>query len=102
MATGINKLTARINTVLDNLKTSLGDAYHAFNFAKYGIRYLGAFIYRFNRRFHFETLSLRLLISTATIGPRPACWLRQAEKSFFLIKMMFMRNWQLFRNRALS
>jgi hypothetical protein len=25
-----------------------------FYFAKYGIRYLGAFVYRFNRRFHLE------------------------------------------------
>ena len=41
-----------INTVLANLKTSLGGAYHAFDFAKYGTRYLGVFVYRFNRRFH--------------------------------------------------
>jgi len=33
-----------INTVLGNLKTSLGGAYHAFDFAKYGTRYLGAFV----------------------------------------------------------
>jgi len=70
-----------INTVLGNLKTSLGGAYHAFDFAKYGTRYLGAFVYRFNRRFHLETLPLRLLIAAATIGPRSACWLRQAEES---------------------
>jgi hypothetical protein len=70
-----------INTVLGNLKTSLGGAYHAFDFAKYGTRYLGAFVYRFNRRFHLETLPLRLLVAAVTIGPRPACWLRQAEES---------------------
>jgi len=70
-----------INTVLGNLKTSLGGAYHAFDFAKYGTRYLGAFVYRFNRRFHLEALPLRLLVAAATIGPRPACWLRQAEES---------------------
>ena len=70
-----------INTVLGNLKTSLGGAYHAFDFAKYGTRYLGAFVYRFNRSFHLETLPLRLLVAAATIGPRPACWLRQAEES---------------------
>jgi len=35
-----------INTVLGNLKTSLGGAYHAFDFAKYGTRYLGAFVDR--------------------------------------------------------
>lgn len=71
-----------INTVLGNLKTSLGGAYHAFDFAKYGTRYLGAFVYRFNRRFHLETLPLHLLIAAATTEPRPACWLRQAEESF--------------------
>ena len=71
-----------INTVLGNLKTSLGGAYHAFDFAKYGTRYLGAFVYRFNRRFHLEALPLRLFVAAATTGPRPARWLRQAEESF--------------------
>ena len=36
----------------------------------------------FNRRFHLETIPLRLLVAAATIGPRPACWLRQAEESY--------------------
>ena len=40
-----------INTVFGNLKTSLGGAYHAFDFAKYGTHYLGAFVCRFNWRF---------------------------------------------------
>jgi len=71
-----------INTILGNLKTSLGGAYHAFDFAKYGTRYLSAFVYRFNRRFHLEVLPLRLFVAAATIGPRPARWLRQAEESF--------------------
>lgn len=71
-----------INTLLGNLKTSLGGAYHAFGFAKYGARYLAAFVFRFNRRFHLETLPLRLLVAAVTIGPRPATWLRQAEASF--------------------
>jgi hypothetical protein len=70
-----------INTVLGNLKTSLGGAYHAFDFAKYGTRYLGAFAYHFNRGFHLETLPLHLVVAAVTIGPRPACWLRQAEES---------------------
>jgi transposase-like protein len=70
-----------INTVLGNLKTSLGGAYHAFDFAKYGTRYLGAFVYRFNRRFHLDTLPMRLVVAAVTIGPRPATWLRQAEES---------------------
>jgi transposase-like protein len=70
-----------VNTVLGNLKTSFGGAYHAFNFAKYGSRYLAAFAYRFNRRFHLETLPLRLIVAATAIGPRPAPWLRQAEES---------------------
>ncbi|MGZ8191596.1 MAG: IS1595 family transposase, partial [Methylococcaceae bacterium] len=44
--------------------------------------YLGAFVYRFNRRFHLETLPLRLLVAAANCGPRSASWLRQAEESF--------------------
>jgi transposase-like protein len=70
-----------INTVLGNLKTSLGGAYHAFDFAKYGVRYLAAFAYRFNRRFHLETITQRLLVAAATTGPRPERWLREAEAS---------------------
>lgn len=70
-----------INTVLGNLKTSLGGTYHAFDFAKYGSRYLAAFAYRFNRRFHLETITQRLLVAAATTGPRPERWLREAEAS---------------------
>lgn len=70
-----------LNTVLGNLKTSLGGAYHAFDFSKYGTRYLAAFSYRFNRRFHLDTLPMRLIVASATIGPRPNAWLRQAEAS---------------------
>ena len=68
-----------INTVLGNLKTGFSGAYHAFDFSKYGIRYLAAFVYRFNRRFHLDTLPMRLLVAAVTIGPRPATWIRQAE-----------------------
>lgn len=70
-----------VNTVLGNLKTSLGGAYHAFDFAKYGSRYLAAFAYRFNRRFHLETITQRLLVAAATTGPRSERWLREAEAS---------------------
>ena len=70
-----------VNTLLGNLKTRLSGTYHAFNFAKYGSRYLGAFVYRFNRRFHLETITTRLIVAAATIGPRPATWIRQAEAS---------------------
>lgn len=40
-----------VNTVIANVKTSLCGAYHAFDFAKYSARCLGAIAYRFNRRF---------------------------------------------------
>ena len=70
-----------VNTVVGNLKTSLGGAYHAFDFGKYGTRYLGAFAYRFNRRFHLDTIPLRLLAAAAATGPRPRPWLRLAEES---------------------
>ncbi|MFZ1641034.1 MAG: hypothetical protein WAV07_06260 [Candidatus Contendobacter sp.] len=66
---------------LANQETSFSGAYHAFNFAQYGTRYLAAFAYRFNRRFHLDTLPTRLLVGAATIGPRPARWLRRAEES---------------------
>lgn len=70
-----------INTILGNLKTSFGGAYHAFDFAKYGTRYLAAFAYRFNRRFHLETLPMHLLAAAIASGPRPEPWLRLAEES---------------------
>lgn len=70
-----------INTVLGNLKTSLGGAYHAFDFAKYGTRYLGDCLPFFNRRFHLEALPPCLFVAVATIGPRPAHCPRQAEES---------------------
>ena len=38
---------------------------------KYGARYLSAFAYRFNRRFHLDTLPSRLLVAAIAVGPRP-------------------------------
>jgi hypothetical protein len=70
-----------INTILGNLKTSLGGAYHAFAFAKYAARYLAAFAYRFNRRFQLNTLPKRLLVAAIAVGPRSDAWLRSAEAS---------------------
>lgn len=70
-----------INTILGNLKTSLSGAYHAFDFGKYGDRYLAAFYYRFNRRFKLESLPVRLLAAALGTGPRPERWLRLADQS---------------------
>lgn len=58
-----------INTVLGNLKTSLNGSYHSFGFRKYAEQYLGAFAYRFNRRFDLKTLAQRLLVASAQCGP---------------------------------
>lgn len=71
-----------INTILGNLKTSFSGAYHAFNFAKYGTRYLSAFVYRFNRRFNLETLPMQLLAAAIACKPHSARCLRLAEVSF--------------------
>lgn len=70
-----------INTVLGNLKTSLAGTYHAFNFAKYALRYLAAFAYRFNRRMQLHTLPMRLLVAALATGPRTEIGLRLAEHS---------------------
>ncbi len=41
-----------LNTIMGNLKTGLSGTYPAFNFQKYGDRYLAEIAYRFNRRFN--------------------------------------------------
>jgi hypothetical protein len=64
---------------LGNLKVSFGGAYHVFDLSRYGIRYLAAFVYCFNRRFNLEALFMRLLFAAVTINPRPLSWLREAE-----------------------
>ena len=70
-----------INTVLGNLKTSPSGTYHASRFSKYAARYLGAFAYRFNRRFDLATLPQRLLIAAIHCRPRTEPALRRAELS---------------------
>jgi transposase-like protein len=68
-----------INTVLGNLKTCLGGTFHAFNFDKYARRYLGAFCFRFNRRFNLAAMTERLLNAACCCGPRPERVLRLTE-----------------------
>jgi hypothetical protein len=70
-----------VNTVLGNLKTSFGGGHHAFDFAKYGARYLATFAYRFNGHFHLQAIHARLLVAAVAIGPRPERWARLAEES---------------------
>ncbi len=50
-----------VNTVLSNLKTSLGGSHHAINFVKYGYRYLAEAQYRFNRRFDLGSILMHLM-----------------------------------------
>ena len=54
-----------VNTVLGNLKTMLSGAYKAFGYGKYADRYLGAFAYRFNRRFDLAGLVARLVVDVS-------------------------------------
>ena len=68
-----------VNTVLGNLKTSLSGCYHAFAYRKYAARYLGAFAYRFNRRFNLKTLHQRLLVAAVHCAPQPQRVIRMAE-----------------------
>jgi transposase-like protein len=68
-----------INTVLSNLKTSLSGTFHAFNFEKYGNRYLGGFCFRFNRRFNLAQMTERLLNAACCCVARPERVLRLAE-----------------------
>jgi hypothetical protein len=68
-----------INTVISNLKTSFSGTFHALRFGKYANRYLGAFCYRFNRRFHLERMTARILHATCRCTARPERILRSAE-----------------------
>lgn len=58
-----------VNTVLGNLKTAISGGHKAFKFANYASSYLGAFAYRFNRRFNLPAL-LHSLIGHA-VSSRP-------------------------------
>ena len=55
-----------INTVISNLKTSFSGTFHALNFDKYADRYLGAFCYRFNRRFRMNASSTAMQATSAS------------------------------------
>ena len=68
-----------LNTIMGNVKTGLSGTYHAFNFNKYGNRYLSEVAYRFNRRFNLKGLPKRLLIACINCTPQPEQLLRSAE-----------------------
>ena len=67
------------NTLLGNLKTAFSGTYHAFDFEKYGHRYLAEVQYRFNRRFDLSVILDRLLRASAVTSPHPERIIRAAE-----------------------
>ena len=67
-----------VNTVLGNLKTLVSGAYKAFGYRKYAERYLGAFAYRFNRRFDLADLVVRLVVDVSRGVATPERVIRQA------------------------
>jgi hypothetical protein len=66
------------NTVLANVKNSLV-ATHRVVGAKHLPGYLGAFAWRFNRRFVLKTIHERLAVAAATTPPMPHWLLKMAE-----------------------
>ncbi|MCT0198357.1 IS1595 family transposase, partial [Synechococcus sp. CS-1325] len=48
-------------------------------FDKYADRYLGAFNYRFNRRFNLATMTERVVHAICSCGARPERFLRSAK-----------------------
>ena len=68
-----------INTVLSNLKRSFGGTFHALRFDKYADRYLGAFSYRFNRRFDLAAMTERVLHAVCQITALQERLPRRAE-----------------------
>ena len=68
-----------LNTILGNVKTGLSVSYHAFKVGKYGNRHMGEIAYRFNRRFHLQSLNQRLLVASVACAPCPERLLRSAE-----------------------
>jgi hypothetical protein len=53
--------------------------FHALKLDKYADRFLGAFCYRFNRRFNLEEMTGRILLATCNCTARPERLLRAAE-----------------------
>ncbi len=68
-----------VNTLLSNLKTSFSGTYHAFDFDKYGQRYLAEVQYRFNRRFDLSAILVRLTRAAALTPAHPEHLIRAAE-----------------------
>jgi hypothetical protein len=68
-----------VNTLLGNLKTSMPEIYHAFDFVKYTSRYLAEFQFRFNRRLNLAAVMRQLLSNLVQAMPQPLRILRISE-----------------------
>ena len=69
---------AWVNTMLGNVKNALHGTYHAVRGKHLG-RYLGAFAYRFNRRFALEQMVDRLAYAACRTAPLPYRFAKMAE-----------------------
>jgi transposase-like protein len=69
-----------VNTVIGNLKTAISGAYKSFKYGKYAVHYLGAFSYRFNKRFDLHGLVSQLIGDVIRAKPQRERQIRgQAE-----------------------
>jgi hypothetical protein len=68
-----------INTEIRTLKTSFSGTFYALRFEKHADRYLEAFCYRCNRRFHLEEMMGKILRATCNCTATPERLLRSAE-----------------------
>ena len=67
-----------VNIMLGNIKNSLHGTYHAIS-QKHIPRYLAEFCYRFNRRFHMESMIPSLICAAVNSKPIPQHQLKLAE-----------------------
>jgi len=59
-----------VNTSLGNIKTAIAGTYHHIS-AKHAPAYLASFAWRFNRRYHLDSLVERLLRAGLNTAPKP-------------------------------
>lgn len=70
-----------VNTVIGNLKTMLNGAHKHFKFTKYAPHYLGAFCYRFNRRFDLKNIVPTLIADVLRATKMPERAIRGAAEA---------------------
>jgi hypothetical protein len=58
------------HTTLGNIKSALAGTYHHVS-QKHAQRYLASFAWRFNRRYHLDTMTERLMWAALQAKPRP-------------------------------